>query len=69
MTDRDHNFDKPGYFVGIVTADGEQQIASLFPFSVGYGIGTFSGGGGQRKLRIAFGLFSSQLPTEERRPW
>ena len=32
-----HNFSEPGYFVAIVT-DNHEKNASVFPFSVGYGI-------------------------------
>lgn len=51
----DQRFAEPGYFVGIVTARGNEQIAPLFPFSVGYGIGAFSGGAGGRNLAVAIG--------------
>ncbi|MGH8579836.1 MAG: hypothetical protein ACREVK_06875 [Gammaproteobacteria bacterium] len=55
----DHNFLEPGYFVGIVTAEGDnhEKMASLFPFSVGYGIGAFSGakGGSATMLLVAAG--------------
>ncbi|MGH8579008.1 MAG: hypothetical protein ACREVK_02405 [Gammaproteobacteria bacterium] len=52
----DHRFAEPGYFVGIMTAASDAgQLASLFPFSVGYGIGTFSGGaGGRNQLLVLF---------------
>lgn len=49
----DHSFPEPGYFVGVVTAEtGAGQLASIFPFSVGYGIGAFSGGSGGRNRLI-----------------
>jgi len=51
----DQRFAEAGYFVGIVTAKGNEKIASLFPFSVGYGIGTFSGGSGG--LLVLGGLY------------
>lgn len=53
----DQRFAEPGYFVGIVTAKGNAEIASVFPFSVGYGIGAFSGGSGGRNLTLAIGAF------------
>lgn len=49
----DHTFSEPGYFVGIVTTEGSRQLESLFPFSVGYGIGAFSGAGGGRNKLLA----------------
>ncbi len=52
----DRSFTEPGYFVGIVTAKGNEQIASVFPFSVGYGIGAFSGGKGGRNFTLAIGV-------------
>ncbi len=56
----DHNFSEPGYFVGIVSAEGDnhEKIASVFPFSVGYGIGTFSGskGGNVTMILVAGGV-------------
>lgn len=50
----DYNFLEPGYFVGIVTAEGDnhEKMASLFPFSVGYGIGAFSGAEGGRTMML-----------------
>lgn len=53
----DYNFPEPGYFVGIVTAEGanHEKIASLFPFSVGYGIGAFSGSKGGNMTMILVG--------------
>lgn len=52
----DHRFAEPGYFVGIMTAASDVgQLGSLFPFSIGYGIGTFSGGaGGRNQLLVIF---------------
>ncbi len=59
----EHNFLEPGYFVGIVTAEGDnhEKMASLFPFSVGYGIGAFSGakGGTTTMLLVAGGVVLS----------
>lgn len=53
----DYNFPEAGYFVGIVTTDGGRKLESLFPFSVGYGIGTFSGaGGGRNQLILVLGI-------------
>jgi Ala-tRNA(Pro) deacylase len=37
---------------------GDKEIASVFPFSVGYGIGTFSGGGGGRNSPSPLACFS-----------
>jgi hypothetical protein len=54
----DHRFAEPGYFVGIVTAEGDnhEKTASLFPFSVGHGIGAFSGAkGGSRMMFLVAG--------------
>jgi len=51
----DQRFAEPGYFVGIVTAKGDEEIASVFPFSVGYGIGAFSGASGGQNLALAIG--------------
>ncbi len=44
----EHSFPEAGYFVGLVTAqgEGEQALVSRFPFSVGFGKGAFSGGAG-----------------------
>ncbi len=46
----ERRFDKPGYFVGFLTAEkeGQEKLVSRFPFSVGYGKGALSmaGGGG-----------------------
>ena len=46
----ERRFDKPGYFVGFLTAEkeGQEKLVSRFPFSVGYGKGSMSmaGGGG-----------------------
>ncbi len=46
----ERRFDKPGYFVGFLTAEkeGQEKLVSRFPFSVGYGKGAMSmaGGGG-----------------------
>ena len=33
----EHNFDKPGKFVGLVTVVGEEEHVSRFPFAVGEG--------------------------------
>ena len=45
----ERRFDKPGYFVGFLTAEkGQEKLVSRFPFSVGYGKGAMSmadGGG------------------------
>lgn len=57
----DQRFAEPGYFVGIVTAKGDEEIASVFPFSVGYGIGAFSGGSGGRNLTLAIGALFAIL--------
>ncbi|MGH8592567.1 MAG: hypothetical protein ACREV3_01535 [Gammaproteobacteria bacterium] len=57
----DQRFAEPGYFVGIVTAKGHEEIASVFPFSVGYGIGAFSGGSGGRNLTLAIGALFAIL--------
>jgi hypothetical protein len=37
----EHVFPQPGYFVGLMTVEGEngKKLASRFPFSVGYGLG------------------------------
>jgi hypothetical protein len=44
----EHRFDKPGYFVGFLTAEkeGQEKLVSRFPFSVGYGVGSMEKGGG-----------------------
>jgi hypothetical protein len=51
----ERRFDKPGYFVGFVTAEkGQEKLVSRFPFSVGYGKGAMStaGGGGYAMFGI-----------------
>jgi hypothetical protein len=44
----EHRFDKPGYFVGFLTAEkeGQEKFVSRFPFSIGYGVGSMKEGGG-----------------------
>jgi hypothetical protein len=44
----EHRFDKPGYFVGFLTAEkeGQEKLVSRFPFSVGYGVGSMKEVGG-----------------------
>jgi hypothetical protein len=44
----EHRFDKPGYFVGFLTAEkeGQEKFVSRFPFSVGYGVGSMEKVGG-----------------------
>jgi hypothetical protein len=44
----ERRFDKPGYFVGFLTAEkeGQEKLVSRFPFSVGYGKGAMSAAGG-----------------------
>ena len=44
----EHRFDKPGYFVGFLTAEkeGQEKLVSRFPFSIGYGVGSMKEGGG-----------------------
>jgi hypothetical protein len=43
----ERRFDKPGYFVGFLTAEkeGQEKLVSRFPFSVGYGKGAMSTAG------------------------
>jgi hypothetical protein len=43
----ERRFDKPGYFVGFLTAEkeGQEKLVSRFPFSVGYGKGAMSAAG------------------------
>ncbi len=55
----EHDFSKAGYFVGIVSVDNDgKRIESLFPFSVGMGLGAFGGAKDGIDMALAFVLLA-----------
>jgi hypothetical protein len=59
----ERRFDKPGYFVGFLTAEkeGQEKLVSRFPFSVGYGKGGLSMAGGGSRMYAIYGIIALVL--------
>jgi hypothetical protein len=59
----ERRFDKPGYFVGFLTAEkeGQEKLVSRFPFSVGYGKGGLSMAGGGGRMYAIYGIIALVL--------
>ena len=59
----ERRFDKPGYFVGFLTAEkeGQEKLVSRFPFSVGYGKGGLSMAGGGSRMYAMYGIIALVL--------
>jgi len=59
----ERRFDKPGYFVGFLTAEkeGQEKLVSRFPFSVGYGKGSLSMAGGGSRMYAIYGIIALVL--------
>jgi hypothetical protein len=58
----ERRFDKPGYFVGFLTAEkGQEKLVSRFPFSVGYGKGAMSMAGGGGRMYAIYGIIALVL--------
>ena len=59
----ERRFDKPGYFVGFLTAEkeGQEKLVSRFPFSVGYGKGAMSMAGGGSRMYAIYGIIALVL--------
>ena len=59
----ERRFDKPGYFVGFLTAEkeGQEKLVSRFPFSVGYGKGSLSMTGGGSRMYAIYGIIALVL--------
>jgi hypothetical protein len=58
----ERRFDKPGYFVGFLTAEkGQEKLVSRFTFSVGYGKGAMSMAGGGGRMYAIYGIIALVL--------